>query len=376
MTRSLLELEELEERADLDALADLDEPAVTAPIDPDEYLQAALRWHFSEDTGSRLWLELAGKLDFDPLSDIRSYDDLARFPDIAEHLRDRPVEDLIPRGLAHEPPPSVFETGGTTGAPKRLLYTDRWIKRALRWKTAELRAAGFPAGAPWLVAMPSGPHAFGHTTRLQAKALGSVLHTVDIDPRWVKRQILSGGSPDAYLTHLTDQLGHIIRTQNIAAITITPPIFSELLLDDELTERLRHRLTYLAFAGAHLDDDTRDVIAEIFPDTVIQNLYGSTMVLTTARVRPGTDASATVYDGYSPFVVFTVVDPETRRPVAYGERGQVRMTHISSGVFIPNNVERDSVIRLPAPEGAVGDSLGSPRPLAAFDGEPVIEGVY
>jgi hypothetical protein len=75
-------------------------------------------------------------------------------------------------------------------------------------------------------------------------------------------------------------------------------------------------------------------------------------------------------------VVFAVVDPDTRLPVAYGERGQVRMTHISSGVFIPNNVERDSAIRVPAPEGAVGDALGSPRPLAAFDGEPVIQGVY
>ncbi|MFC7740815.1 hypothetical protein ACFQXA_07285 [Nocardiopsis composta] len=153
-----------------------------AKIDPDEYLQAALRWHFSEETGSPLWLELARDLDFDPLTDVRSFDDLGRFPDIARHLRERPVEDLLPRGLAGEPAPSVFETGGTTGSPKRLVYTDRWVQRALAWKADELREAGFPAGAPWLVAMPSGPHAFGHTTRLQAKALGSVLHTVDLDP--------------------------------------------------------------------------------------------------------------------------------------------------------------------------------------------------
>lgn len=362
MTRSLLELEDAPE------------------IDPAEYLRAALRWHFSEETGSPLWLELAGGLGFDPVHDIRSYDDLGRFPDIAEYLRDRPVEDLIPRGLAHEPPPSVFETGGTTGSPKRLLYTDRWVRRALGWKTTELQKAGFPAGEPWLVAMPSGPHAFGHTTRLQAKALGSVLHTVDLDPRWVKKQIAAGQSVEPYLAHLTDQIGHILRTQHIAALTVTPPIFAELLLDDRLTERLRRSLKYLAFAGAHLDDDTHDLIADTLPDTVIQNIYGSTMVLTTARVRPAEAsagaAAATVYHGYSPYVVFAVVDPETGQPVAYGERGQVRMTHISSGVFIPNNLERDSALRVPAPEGAVGDALSSPQPLAAFDGEPVVQGVY
>ncbi|MEU1815342.1 AMP-binding protein [Streptomyces roseifaciens] len=359
MVRSLLDLED------------------AATIDPEEYLHAALRWHFSEETGSRLWLDLAEQLDFDPVSDIRSFADLGKFPDIAEHLRDRPVAELIPKGLAHEPAPSVFETGGTTGSPKRLVYTDRWVQRALAWKTAELKEAGFPAGEPWLVAMPAGPHAFGNTTRLQAKALGSVLHTVDLDPRWVKKLIASGESPGAYVAHLIDQLGHIIRTQNIAALTTTPPILSELLLHDGLTDRLRRNLKYLALAGAHLDDDTYELISDALPGTLIQNIYGSTMVLTTAKLRTPTEVPfSAVYEGYSPFVVFTVVDPETGRPVEYGERGQVRMTHISSGAFIPNNLERDSAIRVPASEGSVGDALESPEPLAAFDGEPVIQGVY
>ncbi|WP_445399000.1 AMP-binding protein [Streptomyces sp. LE64] len=358
MTRSFLDLE--------------DDPTTT----PDAYLRAALRWHFSPDTGSRLWLERAKELDFDPVHDVRGYADLARFPDIAADLRERPVEDLVPRGLEHEPAPSVFETGGTTGSPKRLVYTERWVRRALGWKTAELRAAGFPVGAPWLVAMPSGPHAFGHTTRLQARALGSVLHTVDLDPRWVKKQIAAGRDPAPYLAHLVDQIGEVVRSQHVAALTTTPPILSELLLHEDLGDRLRRSLRYLALAGAHLDEDTRDLITEALPDTVVQNVYGSTMVLTTARLRPGTQGARTVYDGYSPHVVFAVVDPESHRPVAYGERGQVRMTHVSSGVFIPNNLERDSAIRVPAPEGSVGDSLRAPEPLAAFDGEPVVQGVY
>lgn len=348
-----------------------------ASIDPEEYLAAALRWHFSEETGSPLWLELASALDFDPISDIRSFDDLGRFPDIAHHLRDRPVGELIPKGLADEPAPFVFETGGTTGSPKRLVYTDRWVRRALTWKTAELREAGFPVGAPWLVAMPSGPHAFGHTTRLQAKELRSVLHTVDLDPRWVKKLIAAGRTADDYLAHVIDQVGHVVRTQRIGALTTTPPILTELLLDEELTGRLRETLGYLALAGAHLDDDTYDLIAETFPDAVVQNIYGSTMVLTTTRLRaPNAPPPDAVYDGYTPFVLFSVLDTGTGQPVAYGERGQVRMGHLSSGVFIPNNLERDSAVRVAAPEGSVGDSLSSPSPLAAFEGEQVIQGVY
>ncbi|MEU4805761.1 AMP-binding protein [Actinosynnema sp. NPDC023587] len=345
--------------------------------DPEEYLHAALRWHFSPETGSPLWLGIAAELDFDPVRDIRSFADLGRFPDIAEHLRDRPVADLLPRGLSGHPAPYVFETGGTTGSPKRLLYTERWINRCLDWKTDELRAAGFPTGDPWLVAMPSGPHAFGHTTRLQARALGSVLHTVDLDPRWVKKQVLAGHRPDAYVEHLIDQISHIVRTQDIAAVTTTPPILAELVLRDDLVDRLRRTLKYVSLAGAQLGDDTFDLFVEALPGTVIQNVYGSTMVLTTAKIRnPADPAAATVYDGYPPFVTFAVVDQETHRPVEYGQRGQVRMTHISSAVFIPNNLERDSAIRLPGPAGAVGDALRSPQPLETFDGERVIEGVY
>jgi hypothetical protein len=52
------------------------------------------------------------------------------------------------------------------------------------------------------------------------------------------------------------------------------------------------------------------------------------------------------------------------------------MNHLSKGMFLPNNLERDSAIRIPGPEGQVGDSLSEVQPVAAFEGEPVIEGVY
>jgi hypothetical protein len=52
------------------------------------------------------------------------------------------------------------------------------------------------------------------------------------------------------------------------------------------------------------------------------------------------------------------------------------MNHISKGMFIPNNLERDSAIRVPGPERQVGDSISVVRPVTTFEGEVVIEGVY
>jgi hypothetical protein len=70
------------------------------------------------------------------------------------------------------------------------------------------------------------------------------------------------------------------------------------------------------------------------------------------------------------------VDPDSGDEVPYGRRGQVVMNHISKGMFIPNNLERDSAIRMRGLNGQVGDSVSEVRPVAAFEGEPVIEGVY
>jgi hypothetical protein len=54
----------------------------------------------------------------------------------------------------------------------------------------------------------------------------------------------------------------------------------------------------------------------------------------------------------------------------------VVMNHISKTMFLPNNLERDTAIRVPGPQGQVGDSVSEVQPVETFDGEAVIEGVY
>jgi hypothetical protein len=82
-----------------------------------------------------------------------------------------------------------------------------------------------------------------------------------------------------------------------------------------------------------------------------------------------------VHDAQSPHITFSVIDPETGRPVPDGERGQVVMNHISRTMFVPNNLERDTTMRVAGPEGQVGDSVSEVKPVETFGSEAVIEGV-
>ena len=105
----------------------IDLPRIEPIDDPQAYLQAVLQWHFGPDTGSRYWLKRAEALDFNPRTDVKTFEDLALFPNIVDELRDVDVRDLVPAGYGPNPPiPAVYESGGTTGAPKRAIVMPDW----------------------------------------------------------------------------------------------------------------------------------------------------------------------------------------------------------------------------------------------------------
>ncbi len=84
----------------------------------DAHVVEIVAWHFHDSTGCPFWLDFKSRLKFDPLTEVRSFDDLRKFPPFEdEWLRGGPVRRWIPKGLA-EKPIYVFETGGTTGVPK------------------------------------------------------------------------------------------------------------------------------------------------------------------------------------------------------------------------------------------------------------------
>ncbi len=350
-----------------------------APVDDAEaYLRAAMAWHFGQDTGSAFWLRAAQHLDFDPLTDVNTFDDLRLFPNLVDTLRDVPVEDLIPRGYGSPVPvPHVFESGGTTGPPKRTAQLPDWVEQVVDWQTEDFTVGGFVPAGGFLCLMPCGPHGVSYFSRRICERLGSVFYPVDLDPRWVKKLAARNvtGEVAAYIDHVLEQARWILRTQHVVNMHATPPLLEAFARNDADVKLINEKIRWLLLSGAHVDPDTLDLLCDIFPTTRITMAYGSTMILSQAVTREN-DSAAFVFDPRTPYVVFRVVDPETGETVARGERGQIVMNHISKGMFIPNNRERDSAVRMAGPDGQIGDSVSEILPVATFDGEAVIEGVY
>lgn len=356
----------------------LDVPRSAPVQDSEAYLRAAIAWHFGEDTGSPFWLRAARTLDFDPVTDVNTFADLRLFPNLVNELRAVPVEDLIPRGYGSAPPvPQIFESGGTTGAPKRTVQLPDWIDQVVEWQTQDFAAGGFVPGRGFLCLMPSGPHGVGYFSRLVAGRLGAIFHPIDIDPRWVKKLAARNAAAEvsAYVEHVVEQAVFVLQTQDVANLHTTPPLLEAIARNDRVVELVNAKIRYLLLSGAHVDLDTLDLLREIFPATTITMAFGSTMVLSQAVTRIA-DGGSFVFEPRTPYVVFWVVDPETGERVPYGQRGQVVMHHVSKGMFIPNNLERDLAIRMPGPAGQLSDSVSEVRPVRTFEGEAVIEGVY
>lgn len=248
----------------------------------------------------------------------------------------------------------------------------------VRWQVEDFTAGGFVPGRALLFLMPSGPHGVGYYSRLVSARLGSVFLPVDLDPRWVKKLVARGESAQVagYVAHVLDQTRFLLRTQDVGNLHTSPPLFQALAKDDSLVELVNRQVRYVLLSGAHVDEDTLWLLREIFPGVTVTVAFGSTMILSQAATRVDPASGAFVFDPRSPYVTFRVVDPATGAPVPYGERGQVVMNHVSKGMFLPNNLERDTAVRLPGPPGQVGDSVAEVAPVGAFEGEAVIEGVY
>jgi phenylacetate-coenzyme A ligase PaaK-like adenylate-forming protein len=357
----------------------IDLPRTALIDDYQAYLQQAVRWHFSPQTGSPYWLERAKTLDFDPLTDVKTFEDLALFPNIVDELRDVSVREMVPAGYGPTPPtPTIYESGGTTGTPKRVIVMPDWAEQLTQLLVADLDQPALRDGGSLFVG-PTGPHMFGQIQKDVAARRNSVLFYIDLDPRWVKKLLARGADDEAaaYVKHIVEQAGFILRTQDITLLTTTPPLLQAIARHDDLVDVVNSKVARIQLGGAHLDADTRDILRDIFPNIQLDNMYGSTMILGIARTRDAVSQDdPDIHDAYSPYITFSVIDPATRRPVSYGERGQVVMNHISKAMFLPNNLERDTAVRVLGPDGQLGDSISEVKPVETFGGETVIEGVY
>lgn len=359
------------------ALTAEDAPASTAAASKDshEHLREIIAWHFSPATGSPFWLDMAGRLNFDPVADIRTAADLRLFPDMSEELRRLPVESLIPRG-ADAAAFEIFDSGGTTGVPKRYVDATSRIEN-IDWCSRILDAHGFPRSGNWLHIGPSGPHVVGRSVRYMARKRGGMFFTVDFDPRWVRKLMASGQTEVAaqYVEHLLDQIQAVVTTQDIRCLFITPPMLAAVAGRSPIYDVLAGRLEGLLWAGTAASAETlRLTETVLFPNAKVCGWYGNTIMGVAAqRVREPQDEQPCVFQPYHPRTLVEIVDPGSREQVPYGARGHVLIHMLFSDMFMPNVLERDTALRIRPASGGVVDGIADVQPAAD---EKIIEGVY
>jgi len=361
------------------------------PDQLDAHVRKIIAWHFAPETGSPYWLRRAATLGFDPRREVTAFADLARFPAVADEWRYVPAADLIPRGSPG--PWSVWETGGTTGAPRRIVDAHQ-RSRGLERISRLLDEHGFPPAAPgpssggapgaappgdWLHVGPSGPHLVGTNVRRLAALRGSLCHAVDLDPRWVKRLYAAGRADEArrYIAHVAEQALLVLRTQPIAVLTATPPLLQALLERPEAAGLIQAKVRGIIWFGTSFSPEALRLLEEeLLPGIPLVGWYGNTLAgIACQRPRLPGDRYPCVFVPPSPSAILRLVDPaDPTREVGYHERGQVRLSVLNYELFLPWHLERDAAVRVPPAAAGDWDGLAEVAPLEG--GGVQVEGVY
>ena len=360
------------------ATADLQAKIQAAKERLDAHVREMVEWHFNPETGCEYWLEKAKGYDFDPRKDVKTYEDLDKFPFFQDDdLRGGPVRKWVPKGNAGKPI-YVFETGGSTGVPKsRVVSEDHKIDYELFSET--LPDEYFPKGADWLMLGPSGPRRLRLAVEHLAQFRGGISFCVDLDPRWVIKLIKMGEMQmmERYKAHVIDQALTILKAHpNIKCMFATPKLL------EALCEKISLKsagITGVFCGGTEMTPQFhRFAVEELMEGAYFAPTYGNTLMgLATHKVPfDPADNWAIIYYPPAPRAMIEVVDPdEPRKLVGYGETGRVRLTTLTKELFIPRFLERDECEREAPCEAYPWDGVRNVRPFSRF-ATSVVEGVY
>ncbi|GIW96927.1 MAG: hypothetical protein KatS3mg111_0260 [Pirellulaceae bacterium] len=320
----------------------------------DQHVYEIVQWHFHESTGCPFWLEKKKELKFDPLTEVKGFDDLKKFPLFEdEWLRGGPVRRWVPKAYADRPI-YVFETGGTTGIPKsRVVVEDHWIDYEMFSHT--LPDEYFPKGANWLMLGPSGPRRLRLAIEHLAQYRGGICFCIDLDPRWVIKLIKKGWMEhlEEYKKHCIDQALTILSAgHDIKCMFATPKLLEALAygLAEQGKSIPEVGITGIFSGGTEFTPQwTRFCVEELLggpPEesgVFMTPTYGNTLMglACSKPVRAEEDYKITYY-APQPRAVVEVVDFDNHEQVVdYGQTGRVKLYTMTKEFFVPGFLERD-----------------------------------
>ena len=349
----------------------------------DEQTVDVVQLHFHPQLGAPYWLEHAKSLKFDPLKEIKCFDDLKKFPLFDdEDLRGGPVTRFLPQKWKNEPK-FVFETGGTTGTPKsRCVVKDHDIDYEEFSRT--IPDEYFPKGANWLMLGPSGPRRLRLAIEHLCQLRGGICFCVDLDPRWVVKLIKKGdiAGAKAYADHVIDQAMTILSANhNIQCAFATPKLLEALALRliDKGSSIEEAGLKGIFCGGTEMTSQwIRFAVEELLgPNVFITPTYGNTLMgLACGKPVSPAENYKIAYFAPQPRAVVEVVDFKNYDHVVdYGETGRVKLYTLTHELFIPGFMERDEGEREKPWPKFPWDGISGTRPFHEFAKTTVV-GVY
>lgn len=368
--------------------AELDARIRKAKDELDAHAVKVIEYHFHDSTGCPFWLEKKRELKFDPLKEIRCYDDLKKFPEFQdEWLRGGPISRWVPQGHKGKPV-YVFETGGTTGIPKsRMVIDDFRIDYELFSHT--LPDKYFPKGANWLMLGPSGPRRLRLAVEHLCQYRGGICFCIDLDPRWVVKLIKKGWMEhlEEYKKHCIDQAVTILTAgHDIKCMFATPKLLDALALglEERGTSIQEVGITGIFSGGTEFTPQwTRYCVEELLGGPPEQSgvymtpTYGNTL-MGLACSKPVTAAEGYKISYYAPqprAVVEVVSFDDYNQAVPYGGTGRVKLTTLTQEFFVPGFMERDEGEREQPFEKYPWDGVSGVRPFHVFAASTTV-GVY
>ncbi|WP_103347773.1 arylcarboxylate reductase [Amycolatopsis sp. CA-128772] len=342
--------------------------------DLDEWTKRIIGRQFDPETGSPYWLRRAATLSFDP-RDITKYTELAAFGTFAlDELRTLDPGDLVPLAVPRPLAGRIWESGGTTGEPCRVFYTEQMLRLRGAWRRWSMRREGFEEGRTWLQATPSGPHLIGHSGWDLVQLYGARVYSVDFDPRWVKRALRTGrlAVANEYIDHVIEQVESIVDSQHVDYLVTTPALLQALI---RTRPALVAAVAGVRMTGTHVTPEVwrtfRQALGADKPLVVMYgNTFGNTMALPVLQ-----DGELMPHLPNYPQVTMAVVDQDDwTRTVDHTESGRVRMTVLHEDLFLPNVLERDLAVRYDTGRDWPCDGVANVRPL--YDTPAMPEGIY
>jgi hypothetical protein len=357
----------------------LDPTAIrTAQEKLDAHVREIVRWHFDPATGSPFWLERAKSFDFDPMTDVNSYQDLDKFGFFQdEWLRGGPVRRWVPKAYANSPI-YTFETGGSTGVPKSRINVNDFRIDYENF-SATLPDESFPKGSDWLHVGPSGPRRLRLAIEHLAQHRGGMCFMVDLDPRWVIKLIKSRqmDQMEAYKRHVIDQALILLKAHPGIRCLFTTPKLLEALCEKVNLKKMG--ITGVFCGGTEMTPQFhRFAVEELLDGIYFAPTYGNTLMgLATHKIPVDpADNYAIIYYPPAPRAMIEVVNPDQPdQLVEYGGTGRVRLTTLTKEFFMPRFLERDEAEREKPCAAYPWDGVRNVRPFSKF-ATTVVEGVY